>query len=472
MKHGYIPGHRRARRLGTAAAGGTALLALLLAALMSLTGGVALAATLFSDNFDDGEASGWTKSGGDWSVVSDGSSVFQQGKVDSELARQFGGSTSWTNYTVSARVKPTGFSGSGRYAALGARSTGSSTRYQLALLNSGRAELQVVDGSAVTVIGGVNLAVSTGTWYTLQLTVSGSTLTGWVNGQQVGSGSSSQFASGRIVLVTSYATARFDDVVVSDAGGPAPTTAGPAPSASRTPGTSPSPAPSSNPGTVPTWPTKSGDAGLPNGTIQVSGVFDGGMKRYCCIGDGGQSESQDPMFELANGATIKNVILGSPAGDGIHCLGTCTIQNVWWEDVGEDAATFLQTNGGTSYIIGGGAKSASDKVFQHNGNGTVNISGFYVENAGKLYRACGNCTNSYQRNVVIDNVWVKSTSVVAGINTNWGDTARFTRINVYSTSTIICDKYKGAPKGSEPTHIGSGADGVNCFYNPTDIIQR
>ncbi|GHJ44346.1 hypothetical protein Cs7R123_16880 [Catellatospora sp. TT07R-123] len=250
----------------------------------------------------------------------------------------------------------------------------------------------------------------------------------------------------------------------------------PAPSATRSTAPSPSrsvtPSPSSNPGTVPTWPTKSGDAGLPNGTIQVSGVFDGGMKRYCCIGDGGQSESQDPMFELANGATIKNVILGSPAGDGIHCLGTCTIQNVWWEDVGEDAATFLQTNGGTSYIIGGGAKSASDKVFQHNGNGTVNISGFYVENAGKLYRACGNCTNSYQRNVVIDNVWVKTTSVVAGINTNWGDTARFTRINVYSTSTIICDKYKGAPKGSEPTHIGSGADGVNCFYNPTDIIQR
>ncbi|WP_033368065.1 pectate lyase, partial [Dactylosporangium aurantiacum] len=108
----------------------------------------------------------------------------------------------------------------------------------------------------------------------------------------------------------------------------------------------------------------------------VSGTLDGGMKRYCCIGDGGQGESQDPVFELANGATIKNVIIGAPAGDGIHCLGTCTIQNVWWEDVGEDAATFLGTSGGTSYVIGGGARSASDKVFQHNGNGTVNISGF------------------------------------------------------------------------------------------------
>ncbi|MET7419127.1 pectate lyase, partial [Dactylosporangium sp. NPDC005555] len=159
------------------------------------------------------------------------------------------------------------------------------------------------------------------------------------------------------------------------------------------------------------------------------------------------------------------------AGDGIHCLGTCTIQNVWWEDVGEDAATFLGTSGGTSYVIGGGARSASDKVFQHNGNGTVNISGFYVENAGKLYRACGNCTNSYQRNVVVDNIIARSTKVIAGINTNWGDTARFTRITVYGSATI-CDKYKGAPKGSEPTHIGSGADGVNCFYNASDITYR
>jgi hypothetical protein len=220
-----------------------------------------------------------------------------------------------------------------------------------------------------------------------------------------------------------------------------------------------------------TWPTKTGDIGLPNGTIPVSGVWDGGMKRICCIGDGGQSESQDPVFEVANGGTVQNVIIGAPAGDGIHCLGTCTIRNVWWEDVGEDAATFRQTNGGTSYVIGGGARSASDKIFQHNGNGTVNISGFYAENAGKLYRACGNCSTSHRRNVVVDNVIVRSTRVVAGININWGDTARFTRITVYG-SAVICDKYHGAPSGSEPTHVGSGADGVNCFYNASDITYR
>ena len=104
---------------------------------------------------------------------------------------------------------------------------------------------------------------------------------------------------------------------------------------------------------------------------------------------------------------------------------------MWWNDVGEDAATFDGT-AAPFYVTGGGAKSASDKVFQHNGNGTVNISNFYVESAGKLYRACGNCSSSYQRHVVLNNVTAKSTKVLVGINTNWGDTAKFTNITVYA----------------------------------------
>jgi hypothetical protein len=230
----------------------------------------------------------------------------------------------------------------------------------------------------------------------------------------------------------------------------------------------PSSPPPGNP-PVTSFPTPSGQAPVNNGTIQVTGTFDGGMKRYCCIGDGGQGESQDPVFELAPGATIQNVILGAPAGDGIHCEGNCTIRNVWWEDVGEDAATFR--GGSNYYVIGGGARRASDKVFQHNGSGTLHISGFYAENVGKLYRACGNCSTSYQRHVVLDNVAVRSTGAIAGINTNWGDTARFTRITVYG-STTVCEKYRGVSSGSEPVKIGEGADGVNCFYSPSDITYR
>ncbi|MBB5874231.1 hypothetical protein F4553_007665 [Allocatelliglobosispora scoriae] len=456
------------------------LLPLVIGAVIAVTaasvvlGQNAFAATVFSDDFEDGNADGWSKSGGDWSVVTDGSKALRQTKATTDNARQFAGSTSWTNYTVSASVKPLSY-GSGGFVALLARSTGSTTFFRLALLPGNTVQLQAVNSGAVTVLGSASRSTATGTYYTLAIEANGSTIRGLVNGAQVASASSSLTATGRIGLQTAYSTASYDTVVVTTGTTTPPSpsasaTSGPTPSASASP--RPSPSASSSPPST-SWPTPTGQAPVNNGTIPVSGVFDGGMKRYCCIGDGGQGESQDPVFELAPGATIKNVILGAPAGDGIHCLGDCTIQNVWWEDVGEDAATFL--GGSNYYVIGGGARHASDKVFQHNGPGTVHISGFYTEDIGKLYRACGNCTNSYQRHVVIDNVRVTGTDIVAGINTNWGDTARFTRITVLgdpSHSTIICDKYKGVPKGSEPTHIGSGADGVNCFYSTADITWQ
>ncbi|GAA3148086.1 hypothetical protein GCM10010466_43840 [Planomonospora alba] len=219
------------------------------------------------------------------------------------------------------------------------------------------------------------------------------------------------------------------------------------------------------------WPTATGSVHQTE-TRNVGSFFDGGMKRYYGIGDGGQSESQDPMFVVANGGTIQNVIIDAPAGDGIHCEGSCTIRNVWWNDVGEDAATFRGSSSSAAYLVdGGGAKSASDKVFQHNGAGTVTIRNFQVHSAGKLYRACGNCSTSYQRHVVMDGVTARSTKVLAGINSNWGDTARFSRITVYGDTTI-CERYKGVPKGSEPSKIGEGPDGTHCRYSESDITRR
>ncbi|MEV6156555.1 pectate lyase [Nonomuraea sp. NPDC052129] len=226
------------------------------------------------------------------------------------------------------------------------------------------------------------------------------------------------------------------------------------------------------------WPTPSGQQAV-GATINVSGTVDGKMIRYYGTGDlgsGGQDEGQSPIFKLANGAVLKNVILGSPAADGIHCTGTCTLQNVWWEDVGEDAATFKGTSSSqTMTIDGGGAKAASDKVFQHNGPGTMYIRNFQVTNFGKLYRSCGNCSKQYARHVVISNVTATySGKTLAGINTNYGDTARFSGITIVGDSgkkIVICEKYKGVTSG-EPTKIGSGADGVNCLYSSSDITYR
>jgi hypothetical protein len=190
------------------------------------------------------------------------------------------------------------------------------------------------------------------------------------------------------------------------------------------------------------------------------------------LGTSGQGEDQDPVFELAPGATLRNVIIGAPAADGIHCRGACTLENVWWQDVGEDAATFRGSSSSQqSFVRCGGARSASDKVFQHNGAGTVTISNFTVESFGKLYRSCGNCSDQYARHVVLQDIVARSGSALVGINTNYGDTADFDRITIYG-SMDICQRYIGNDSGDEPDLTGSGSDSQYCRYTSSDITRR
>ena len=160
----------------------------------------------------------------------------------------------------------------------------------------------------------------------------------------------------------------------------------------------------------------------------------------------------------------------------MHCLGTCTLLNVWWEDVGEDAATFKGTSASqTMTIDGGGARKASDKVFQHNGPGTMYIRNFQVDDFGKLYRSCGNCKTQYKRNVVVDNVIATAPGkALVGIDANYGDTAKLTRITIVGDSSRKiepCQKYQGVTSG-EPTKIGSGPDSANCLYTTANITYQ
>ena len=142
-----------------------------------------------------------------------------------------------------------------------------------------------------------------------------------------------------------------------------------------------------------------------------------------------------------------------------------TLINVWWAAVCEDALTLKQTSG-TSYIIGGGAFKADDKVVQFNGRGTVNIKHFYVQNYGKLVRSCGNCKdNGGPRNVVIEDVVAVNGGVLCGINTNYGDTCRIS--NACASKSKFCDRYTGNSSGAEPKKAGSGPDGSSCMASGT-----
>ncbi|KAJ4294945.1 hypothetical protein N0V88_005184 [Collariella sp. IMI 366227] len=175
------------------------------------------------------------------------------------------------------------------------------------------------------------------------------------------------------------------------------------------------------------FPTATSTTGLPAvRTITAGQSFDGKMiqwdRKPSTCNQQTEGGDKDAVFILENGATLNNVIIGPNNGEGIHCKGSCTLNNVWWTDVCEDGATFLQKSG-TSYVNGGGARGASDKVLQHNGGGTVAVKNFLASNIGKLYRSCGNCKTQYQRHSSFTNIRVTDkSSVVAGVNANYGDT--------------------------------------------------
>ncbi|MFJ4788561.1 pectate lyase [Streptomyces sp. NPDC088794] len=234
-----------------------------------------------------------------------------------------------------------------------------------------------------------------------------------------------------------------------------------------------------SPASAATWPTASGSQAVTK-TISVSGTKDYGMLRLYGSGDlgsGGQDEDQGPILELAAGATLKNVIIGAPAADGIHCLGSCTLQNVWWEDVGEDAATFLGSSSSNVYTVsGGGAKEASDKVFQFNGAGTLNVSNFAAQTFGTFVRSCGNCKTQYKRTINLNTIEATyKGSRLVGINTNYGDSATLKKITIVGDSSkkiIPCQKYIGNNTGAEPTTNGTGPDSTYCKYATSDITYK
>jgi pectate lyase len=107
-------------------------------------------------------------------------------------------------------------------------------------------------------------------------------------------------------------------------------------------------------------------------------------------------------------------------------------------------------------------------VIQHNGGGTVTIDGFTADTFGKLYRSCGNCKNSPKRNVVIKNVKAyNGKSDLAGINSNFGDTATITATCAKNVKTI-CQEYQGTTPGNEPKKLSSGPSAA-CKYTVADI---
>lgn len=233
-------------------------------------------------------------------------------------------------------------------------------------------------------------------------------------------------------------------------------------------------------------------------TVAAGATFDG-LAHYgkwvCLVGtstnmNGNQSEGQIPHFILNQGSTLKNVILGDPTkgtgrnltaggADGVHCKGSCRIENVYWGDVGEDAATMESSapDGSVMTVVGGAAYKASDKIFQNNGPMTrISISDFYAEEAGKLYRSCGNCSSQYVRYVTINGVRLYNVNAGLGVNSSF-DASRLPSLKgqydvgnitdlVSNKTSSLCVGYVGTSSGHEPVKDTSSSNiARSCVFH-------
>uniref|UniRef100_H3GY48 Probable pectate lyase F n=1 Tax=Phytophthora ramorum TaxID=164328 RepID=H3GY48_PHYRM len=240
-----------------------------------------------------------------------------------------------------------------------------------------------------------------------------------------------------------------------------------------------------------TWPASQGNVSFAAVYVVKSGeVFDGGMKSFdrsdiTCLGQTESNGTSNAVFEVEPGATLKNVIIGTNQMEGVHCeMSDCLIENVWWEDVCEDALSIKGGNvSSVSRVMGGGARYADDKVIQHNGFGTVVVDGFYAQDFGKLYRSCGNCkSNPRQRFLNMSNIYADLAVIQAErvdpnvsiimMNENFGDQAVLHNIYVKPSveNYTECASSLGVNKsGERPVILSNGPKNPVCQYSYDDV---
>jgi Concanavalin A-like lectin/glucanases superfamily len=174
----------------------------------------------FLDSFEDGEFAscpswidGDPSLGGMWSVKTDGASkVLSQNASVSDWIIAVSGNYKWTDQTVQAKVKFTSAPG-----AIGvfARVQDLRNYYVLYLDGSNIVLRGRVDNSQLTSVKVKSPAVE-GTWYTLKLSVIGSTLTGYLDGVQLVTTTDTGVKGGGVGVGTDDSgTAEFDDVTVT-----------------------------------------------------------------------------------------------------------------------------------------------------------------------------------------------------------------------------------------------------------------
>jgi hypothetical protein len=136
----------------------------------------------YAEEFEDGNATDWTPVDGTWAVVEEDSDVYKQTSAG-VTAVSYSGDSSWTDYTVTARIKANELPANSASGIL-ARYVDADNNYWLRLHQSSLVQLYKKVNGVTTLLQEAPAFVNSNEWYELTLECKGSALTGYVDGVQ------------------------------------------------------------------------------------------------------------------------------------------------------------------------------------------------------------------------------------------------------------------------------------------------
>lgn len=165
------------------------------------------------DTFTDGIADGWTTIGTGWAAS--GQTLLQS--LTDQNSRALLNGSNWTDQVVEARVDASAFN-STSFVAVYARFSSVNDAYYMALRSTGAVELKRIKGGTITTYA----TLPAGTYdplaaHVLRLEVTGNSLRGYVDNNQVVSGTDNEwgFTSGQAGVGGYRASAAYDNVFAS-----------------------------------------------------------------------------------------------------------------------------------------------------------------------------------------------------------------------------------------------------------------
>ncbi|MEK3916635.1 family 16 glycoside hydrolase [Paenibacillus sp. FSL H7-0331] len=166
---------------------------------------------LFSDNFEDGNTTGWASASGSWSVTTDGTKVLTQNNSATALITA---GDAWTDYTYEAKVKmPIANANAGIIFRV--QNENNYYMYRINVSNQ-KLELYKSVNGQLTLVSSTSFTTQANQWYTIKASVQGTAIKGYVNGalKTEWTNPVTELTAGKIGFRTTSAGVSFDDALV------------------------------------------------------------------------------------------------------------------------------------------------------------------------------------------------------------------------------------------------------------------